>query len=174
MLGGVRSPRSTPPALFAPGASSSYVPARAPGRGESLPPIDERLAVPETRTEVVDGVVVETMGPHPPHAIQHAVATHVFAGCLAPGYLAAVDMLTRVDRDNDRAADVSVFPAAPDPKTGGRQVEELAFEVCDRQRTADVTKKARAFVLRGVRDFVVRSSVGIVDTQRASAGNESL
>lgn len=31
-----------------------------------------------------------------------------------------------------------------------------------------------AFVLRGVRDFVVRSSVGIVDTQRASAGNESL
>ncbi len=72
-------------------------------------------------------------------------------------------MLTRVDRDNDRAADVSVFPAAPDPKTGTRQLEELAFEVCDSQRTVDVTKKARAFVQRGVRRmFHVRVDEGRV------------
>ena len=148
------------------------MPARAPGRGESLPPIDERLAVPETHTQVIDGVVVETMGANPPHAVQHAAVTRVFADCLAQGWEVAVDMLTRVDRDNDRAADVSVFPAAPDPKTGGRQLEELVFEICDSQRDADVTRKARAFALRGVRRvFHVRVDDGGVFEWRRDRGD---
>ncbi len=158
----MNSPRSTPPALLAPGASSSYVTARAPGR-DALPPIDERLAMPETHTQVIDGVVVKTMGANPPHAIQHATVTQVFAGCLAEGYSAAVDMLTRVDARNDRAADVSVFPTAPDPATGRRQLEEIAFEVCDSQRPGDVTAKAGRFVARGVRRvFHVRVDEGVV------------
>jgi len=136
----------------------------------SPPPLDERLAQPETHTQVVDGVTVRTMGANPPHAIQHAAATHVFAGCLAPGYLAAVDMLTRIDRDNDRAADVSVFPAAPDAKTGRRQLEEITFEVCDSQRATDVSEKARRFVARGVRRvFYVRVDEGAVYEWRRAA-----
>ena len=163
------SPRSTPPALLAPGASSSYVSARAPGRDTPLPPIDERLAVPETHTQVIGGVVVKTMGANPPHAIQHAEVARVFAGCLAEGYLAAVDMLTRVDEDDDRAADVSVFPAAPEEKTGRRQLEEIAFEVCDSQRSNDAAEKARKFVRRGVRRvFYIRVDEGDVhEWQRA-------
>ena len=139
-------------------------------------PLDERLAQPETHTQVVDGVTVRTMGANPPHAIQHAAATHVFAGCLAPGYLAAVDMLTRIDRDNDRAADVSVFPAAPDEKTGRRQLEEITFEVCDSQRATDVSEKARRFVARGVRRvFYVRVDEGAVyEWRRASDAWERL
>lgn len=156
--------------LLAPGASSSYVSARAPGRGESLPPVDERLAQPETHTEVVDGAVVRTMGANPPHAIQHAAVTHVFRGCLAEGYRAAVDMLTRLDADNDRAADVSIFPEAPDETTGGRRLEEIAFEVCDSQRAGDVAEKARRFVARGVRRvFYVRVDEGAVYEWRRAA-----
>ena len=163
MLGRVNSPRSKPPALLAPGASSTYVSARAPARDTPLPPIDERLAEPETHTQVIDGVVVKTMGANPPHAIQHAAVAHVFAGCLAEGYLAAVDMLTRVDKTNDRAADVSIFPAAPEEKTGRRQLEEIAFEVCDSQRNNDAAEKARTFVRRGVRRvFYVRVDEGDV------------
>ncbi|MFO0602507.1 MAG: Uma2 family endonuclease [Polyangiales bacterium] len=166
----MNSPRSTPPVLLAPGASSSYVSARAPGRGEAPPPLDERLAQPETHTQVVDGVTVRTMGANPPHATQHMEVSHVFRGCLAQGYRAAVDMLTRLDADNDRAADVSVFPEAPDAKTGRRQLEEITFEVCDSQRTGDVSEKARRFVARGVRRvFYVRVDEGAVyEWRRAS------
>ena len=138
--------------------------------------MDERLAAPETHTQVIDGVVVQTMGANPPHAVQHAEVARIFAGCIASGYLAAVDMLTRVDRDNDRAADVSVFPAALDPKTGGRQLEELAFEVCDSERVRDVSDKARRFVARGVRRvFYVRVDAHeVYEWQRANDAWERL
>jgi len=163
MLDGVNSPRATPPTLLAPGASSSYVQARAPGRDTPLPAIDERLAVPESHTQVVDGVTIETMGANPPHAMQHAAVTLVFAGCLAAGYEAAVDMLTRVDSKNDLAPDVSVFPKGADKKTGGRKLEELTFEGCDSEGVGHVTAKARRFVERGVRRvFHVRVDDGAV------------
>ncbi len=113
-------------------------------RDTPLPAIDERLAVPETHTQVVDGVVVKTMGANPPHATHHAAVARIFADCLAAGYEAAVDMLTRVDDKNDLAPDVSVFPTGTNKKTGGRKLEELTFEVCDSEGNAHVTKKARA------------------------------
>lgn len=37
-----------------------------------LPAVDARLVVPESHTEMVDGVVYQTMGANPPHATQHA------------------------------------------------------------------------------------------------------
>jgi len=115
------------------------------------PPVDARLVEPETHTQMVDGVRVETMGANPPHALAHTEVTHVFRGCLAPGFAAAVDMLSRLNANTDLAPDVSVFPAAPDPVTGGRQLEQITFEVCDSEDTAHVTDKARRFVSRGVR-----------------------
>ncbi len=100
---------------------------------------------------MVDGVRVETMGANEPHATRHFAAAHVFAGTLAAGYEGAVDMLTRVDANNDLAPDVSIFPEGVDPETGGRKQEEVVFEVCDSEELAHVTKKARHFVARGVR-----------------------
>ena len=156
MLAIVNSPRSTPHALLAPGASTSYVPARAPGRGESLPGLDERLIAPEANAQVLDGVVIETMGANPPHATRHAAVSHVFAGCLSADYEVAVDMLTRVNRKNDLAADVSIFPVARDRK-GQRKLEEITFEVCDSESEGHVTTKAGKFAKRGVRRvFYVR------------------
>jgi hypothetical protein len=69
----------------------------------------------------------------------------------ASGYLVAVDMLTRTGEASDFAPDASVFAAHADPKTGGRRLEELAFEVADRQALAVPTSKARELVRRGVR-----------------------
>ncbi len=127
------------------------MPAYAPGRSDPRPPVDARLVEPETHTQMVDGVRVETVGANEAHATRHFAAAHVFAGTLAAGYEGAVDMLTRVDADNDLAPDVSVFPEGVDPKTGGRKLEEVVFEVCDSEDIAHVTKKARRFVARGVR-----------------------
>ncbi|MFO0648129.1 MAG: Uma2 family endonuclease [Polyangiales bacterium] len=140
---------STPPVMLAPGASSHG--AYAPGKNQRLPAVDERLVAPESHAEIVDGRVYRTMGANPPHATQHAEVTHLFMGVLAEGYSVAVDMLTRADDDSDAAPDVSVFPSAPDPKTGGRQIEEIAFEVLDTERLAHATDKVEKFAKRGVR-----------------------
>lgn len=145
------SPRSSSHALLAPGSAASSVPAYAPSRSSRLPAVDERLVAPESHAEIVDGMVYETMGANPPHATQHSALAHVLAGCLAPGYESAVDMLTRADRKTDVAPDVSVFPAGDDPTTGGRRLEEIAFEVVDSETVAHATKKVRKLAKRGVR-----------------------
>ena len=114
-------PRPSSPALFAPGTPSHG--AYALGQGQRLLAVDDRLVAPESHAEIVDGRVYRTMGANPPHATQHAEVTHVFAGVLAQGFSVAVDMLTRADEESDAAPDVSIFPSAPDPTTGGRQIE---------------------------------------------------
>ena len=153
----VMDPRSNVPMLFAPGSASSSSPAYAPGHGERLPAVDERLVAPESHAEILDGRVYRTMGSNQPHGTRHFEATHVFAGALADGYAGAVDMLTRLDADSDAAPDISVFPAAPDPKTGGRQIEEIAFEVLDSERMSHTTDKVEKLAARGVRRlFAVR------------------
>jgi hypothetical protein len=70
---------------------------------------------------------------------------------VAAGYDAAVDMLTRTSVREDMAPDASVFPAARDPQTGGRQLEELAFEIVSTERLGHAAKKARSLSSRGVR-----------------------
>ena len=108
---------------------------------------------------MIDGVRYRTMGANPPHATQHVEVAHIFRGTLAPGYHAAVDMLTRSKKETDAAPDVSVFPDGADPVTGGRKLEEVAFEVCDTEGDKHVTAKARALAMRGVRRlFYIRVS----------------
>ncbi|MFO0604708.1 MAG: Uma2 family endonuclease [Polyangiales bacterium] len=146
---------SRPPMLFAPGATTQA--AYAPGRGQRLPAVDERLVAPESHAEIVDGVVHRTMGSNQPHGTRHFEATHVFAGALAEGYEGAVDMLTRADEDTDAAPDISVFPSGVDPETGGRRLEEIAFEVLDTERMSHATRKVEKLAARGVRRlFAIR------------------
>ena len=149
--------RASQSALFAPGSVASSVAAYAPGRHERLPAVDERLVAPESHAEILDGRVIRTMGSNQPHGTQHFEATWVFSGTLADGYAGAVDMLTRLDEDSDAAPDISVFPAASDPKTGGRQLEEIAFEVLDSERMSHATDKVEKLAARGVRRlFAIR------------------
>lgn len=137
------------PALLAPGATSHGV--YAPAKDARLPAVDDRLVAPESDAQIIDGRVIRTMGSNQPHGTRHFEAAHVFAGALADGYTGAVDMLTRADADTDAAPDISVFPSAPDAKTGGRQLEEIAVEVLDTERLSHATEKAEKLAARGVR-----------------------
>jgi hypothetical protein len=123
----------------------------------SLPAIDERLVAPESDAEIIDGIVYDTPGADQAHGTLHFDAAHLFAGVLADGYAGAVNMLSRLDELSDAAPDISVFPALPDPKTEGRQLEEIVVEVLDTERVGRATTKVEKFAARGVRRlFAVR------------------
>jgi hypothetical protein len=59
--------------------------------------------------------------------------------------------------------DVSVYPDAPDPRTGGRQLEQLAFELASTQSLGHAGRKAAKLAGRGVR------RVFAIDVERSRA-----
>lgn len=123
----------------------------SPAAAAHLPPIDERLVEPESGYEMDDGRLVYVSPADPPHAIRHSVMSALLRAHASSAFQVAVDMLTRTTATSDQAPDVSVFPRAADPRTGGRQLEQLAFEVVSTQKWSNVTDKARRLAARGVR-----------------------
>jgi hypothetical protein len=135
--------------LRAPGASGRSL--HLPGRGP-FPPVDEHLVEPEvTRDEIIGGRRVVAFPAEAPHADQHGQLNYVLRAHVAPGYVAAVDLLTRVDQKSDFASDVCVRREGVDPQTGKRHLEELAFEVVSEQKERDVSEKVPRMHRRGVR-----------------------
>ena len=118
--------------------------------GQPLPPVDERLAPPETRVEYIGGVEYFAAPADEPHGRRHLEVGYVVNAHVAKSHTAAVEMLTRTDDASDFAPDVSVYPTARTP-TGRRQLEELAFEVASEQSLSVPTRKARELARRGVR-----------------------
>jgi Uma2 family endonuclease len=135
----------------------------AAGSRRPIPPVDERLVAPESRYEVFDGKVEYVVPADEPHGIQHSKIAALLEAYAADGYDVAVDMLTRTSEKDDMAPDASVFPSARDEATGGRRLEELAFEVLSTERSGHAAKKARALTARGVR------RVFAVDVERRRA-----
>jgi len=86
-----------------------------------------------------------------PHGRAHLTLAYVLGAHVASGWVCAVDMLTRTGHDSDFAPDASVYPEARDPRTGGREIEELAFEIAAKQPLKVTTDKARELSRRGVR-----------------------
>src|SRR3954465_9283547 len=135
--------------LKAPGASGGSL--RLPGRGP-FPPLAEHLVEPEvTRDEIIDGRRVVAFPADAPHADQHGRLQYVLQAHVAPGYVAAVDLLTRLDQKSDFASDACVRREGVDPQTGKRHLEELAFEVVSEQREQKVSEKVPRMHRRGVR-----------------------
>jgi hypothetical protein len=123
-----------------------------PGRGGPFPRVDDHLVEPEvTRDEIIGGRRVVAMPANPPHAKQQLVLDSVLGAHLAPGYVGATDLLTRVDQDSDFASDSCVYKDGIDPATGTRYLEEIAFEVVSEQDTRDISEKALRMAHRGVR-----------------------
>jgi Uma2 family endonuclease len=118
---------------------------------EDLPAIDERLALPEAGYEIIDGVVTFVPPADPPHAERHQAISVLIGTHVHRDFKVAIDMLTRTSKIDDIAPDVSVFPRAPDSKTGGRQLEQLAFEIVSTESMSHATKKAAKLAGRGVR-----------------------
>ncbi len=107
--------------------------------------------MPETRYEVIDGEVVYVSPADPPHASRHSKLSALLEAYVADGYDAASDMLTRTSEKGDMAPDGSIYPTAPDPDTGGRQLEELAFEIVSTEALSHAGTKAARLAERGVR-----------------------
>ena len=116
-----------------------------------LPPVDERLVMPETRYEIHDGRVMYVSPADEPHGSRHSKLSALLEAYVRDEYDVATDMLTRTSATSDVAPDASVFPRARDPETGRRQLEELAFEVLSTERLAEAQGKAAKLAERGVR-----------------------
>jgi Uma2 family endonuclease len=124
---------------------------RSAGTDARLPAVDDRLVAPETPYEIVDGRLVRVSPADPPHAERHLQLCALIEAHVGAGFVAACDLLTRTSRIDDIAPDVSVYPAAPDRETGGRQIEQLAFEVVSTQTLGRAGRKAAKLARRGVR-----------------------
>ncbi|MBL8721350.1 MAG: Uma2 family endonuclease [Myxococcales bacterium] len=120
-------------------------------RPGSLPAVDDHLVREDARAEILRGKLLMCPPASEPHGTRHFTLAYVLGAHVAPGFVGAVDMLTRTDHDSDFAPDASIFPLARDPATGGRRLEVLAFEIAATQPLPSVTEKARALVERGVR-----------------------
>ncbi len=116
-----------------------------------LPAVDERLVAPGTRYQIRDGRVLYVAASDEPHGSRHSKLSAVLEAHTADDYDVASDMLTRLTEIDDIAPDVSVFPKARNAETGGRQLEELAFEVVNSQTLSEAARKAAKLVARGVR-----------------------
>ncbi len=112
---------------------------------------DDRLVASECGFEIVRGQVVAVSPAHEPHGSRHSKLSALLEAYVAEGFNAASDMLTRTSAREDFAPDGSVYPSARDPRTGGRQLEVLAFEVVSSESLAHAGNKAASLVSRGVR-----------------------
>jgi len=128
-----------------------------------LPPVDERLVEPETRYEMLDGELIYVPPADGPHGSMHSRIAALVEAHTRPEFQVAVDMLTRTSRTSDVAPDVSVYPRAPDPVTGRRQLQHLAFEVVSTTTLRYAGRKAETLIARGVR------RVFGIDVKRARA-----
>ncbi|HEY4121469.1 MAG TPA: Uma2 family endonuclease [Byssovorax sp.] len=113
-------------------------------------PVDERLVAPEQRMEILRGAVLMTPPADEPHGTSHTNLAYVLRAHVAATHVCAVDMLTRTSKDSDFAPDASIFPLARRPD-GGRQLEEIAFEIVREQWIGVPSEKARELAKRGVR-----------------------
>ncbi len=128
-----------------------------------LPAIDERLVASESGYEIDDGKLVRVPPSEPPPAIRHSKLSALLEAHASPEFEVASDMLMRLSETSDRAPDASVFPRAPDPRTGGQQLAHLAFEVANTESLSHAGKKAAQMCARGIR------RVFAIDVQRSRA-----
>jgi len=131
--------------------------------GLDVPDVDDRLVTPETRYEMVDGELAYVSPAKRPHGTRHAQLASLLEAHVDAAFDVAVDMLTRTSRVDDIAPDASVFPDAPDPATGKRQLEQIAFEIVATQSLGAAAVKARKLSGRGVR------RVFAIDVERSRA-----
>jgi len=127
------------------------VPFDSAGRRSGWPALDDRLVIPETDYEMYDGELVHVSPADPPHATRHLQLCALIEAHTGRAFEAGCELLTRPSDDSDFAPDVSVYPDGPDPDTGGRQLEQLVFEVVSTQSLSNAAYKARQLSARGVR-----------------------
>jgi hypothetical protein len=137
--------------LEAPGAETSNISYRLPGRDDPLHVDDYMTDIDFRGEEKIGGEVFQTMGSELPHAAQNGEIDYVLRGLLSKDYCVASDLKTRFGEESDFASDSAAVHRGTDPKTGRRYLEKLAFEVVWKQTRANVTAKAPRMIRRGVK-----------------------
>jgi len=132
-------------------AVSSGMSSDAPGAESELPDIDDRLVEPGTPYEMYDGELARVSPADPPHAEMHIQLAALIEAHTGAAFEVGADLLTRTSKRDDIAPDVSVYPDAPHPETGRRQLEQLAFEIVSTESLAHASRKAAKLAGRGVR-----------------------
>jgi Uma2 family endonuclease len=157
----MQSPDPVPPSALAElYLGMSFVASHAP---PALPGIDDRLVEPEARHEMLDGELVYVSPADRPHARRHAKVIALLEAHASPEFAVGCDQLTRTSEIDDVAPDISVYPDADDPVTGGRQLEQLAFEIVSTESLGHAATKAAKLTARGVR------RVFAIDIERSRA-----
>jgi hypothetical protein len=126
-------------------------PGSSPAPALRMPGVDDRLAIPEAGEEYFDGVRYETLAGEAAHADPQCQLAYVVRACVAEGWIASTELLTRTDHGSDFASDVCVRREGKDPQTGQRYVEELSFEVANTQTMGELEWRAKKLAARGVR-----------------------
>jgi hypothetical protein len=126
--------------------------------------VDERIVHPGSRAEIIEGRLYLCPPADEQHGSTHFDLAYVLRAHVAPGYLGALSMLTRTSEISDFAPKASIYPSERDPVTGGRKLEEIAFEIASEPSLGLPTLKARELARRGVR----RVFCLLVDTRRVA------
>jgi len=116
-----------------------------------LPDVDERLVAPESGYEIYDGKLVRAAPAGEARGTRLSKIVTLVEIHTKTELDVAYGMLTRTSETSDIAPDVSVFPRARDPLTGGRQLEQLVFEVVSPESLSHAGRKAAKLIARGVR-----------------------
>src|SRR5205085_586127 len=101
--------------------------------------------------EMIRGRLVQALPCLEPHGDTQWMLPAVLEFHLEPGYVGSTELLTRVAPKSDFATDACIRREGADPDTGGRYLEELAFEVVNEQSAADILAKAEDMIARGAR-----------------------
>jgi hypothetical protein len=150
---------------------SSFATTRA---ARDLPAVDERLISPGSCYEIYDGVLVHAAPADELRGMRRSKILALVEAHTGPEFDVAYRMLTRTSETSDVAPDVSVFPHARDPDTGGRQLERLVFEVVRTESLSHAARKAAKLVARGVhRVFAIDGARACALEWSASLGSWS-
>ncbi len=122
------------------------------GDGErELPAVDARLVREDCGYEIFEGKLVPVPPRPEPQATRRARLALLLEVHVTDELDVAMGMLTRTSAITDIAPDASVYPRARDPRTGGRQLEHLAFEIVGAGSIEYAGHKAASLTGRGVR-----------------------
>lgn len=128
-----------------------------------LPDIDDRLVEPETRYEMLDGELVYVPPAEPPQGRRCAQVATLLVAHRSVEFEVGIAALIRTSKIDDFACHLTVRPAAPDSRTGGRQLPQLAIEIASPASLAHSGRKAAKLAARGVRRVLA------IDVERSCA-----
>jgi hypothetical protein len=112
---------------------------------------------------VLDGELVYVPPAEPPQGRQCAKVGALLVTHAGVEFEVGISTLIRTSKIDDFACHLTVWPAAPDPRTGGRQLPQLAIEIADTASLAHSGRKAAKLAARGVRRVLA------IDVERSRA-----